>query len=242
MGNSKIDNLFGAIGFGFPENKEELKSFDEAFEDYPFQANIQKINPKKILADIKKSKTEITKVDYHKRTVLAAQIVYKLQGEYTLGHLKLQKLMYLCQHTTSMSLHTNFLKQAMGPYDPNLMRSIDKQFKVNQWFEYSPKDYPKYKSLARVGGHKDWYERYFEKQLFDIDFLLEKFRTYKTDQVEIIATVFGCWKEALEYNELINNELIIKKFYMWHKDKAKYDKERINSAIEWMKTEGICPL
>lgn len=241
MGNSKIDNLFGAIGFGFPENIEELNAFDKAFKDYRFEGDIEKIDPKKILSDIKKSNVKVTKVDYHKRTVLAAEIVDKLQNEYTLGHLKLQKLMYLCQHTTSMNLHTNFLKQAMGPYDPILMRSIDKQFKVNKWFEYSPKDYPKYKPLVNVGKHKEWYQIYFEEQLSEIDFLLEKFRKFKTDQVEIVATVFACWKEAIDKKELINNELIIKKFYLWHKDKSKYKKDRIINAIGWMKEEGIYP-
>ncbi len=241
MENSKVEKLFGAIGFGFPENTEELNAFDEAHEKYQFEGNVDKINPEKILSDLKKSDVKVTKIDYHKRTVLAAEIVCKLQNEYTFGHLKLQKLMYLCQHTTSMNLHTNFLKQAMGPYDPNLMRSIDKQFKVNKWFEYSSNDYPKYKPLDRVGEHKEWYERYFEDQLSDIDFLLEKFRKYRTDQVEIIATIFACWKEALEYKELINNELIIKKFYLWHEDKAKYERERIIKAFEWMTEEGMCP-
>lgn len=241
MENSKVEKLFGAIGFGFPENKEELKAFNKTFEHYQFEGNINKINPEKILSDIKRSNTKVTQIDYHKRTVLAAEIVFKLQNEYTLGHLKLQKLMYLCQHTTSMSLHTNFLKQAMGPYDPNLMRSIDKQFKANNWYEYSSKNYPKYKPLGRVGGHKEWYRIYFEEQLLDIDFLLEKFRIFKTDQVEIVATVFACWKEAMEHKQLINNELIIMKFYSWHEDKAKYKRERIIKAIEWMTKEGIYP-
>lgn len=241
MENSKVDNLFGAIGFGFPENEEELKTFDKVFEDFKFEANIDKIDPQKILFSAKKSDIKITKNDYHKRTVLAAEIVSKLQDEYTLGHLKLQKLMYLCQNTTSMNLHTNFLKQAMGPYDPKLMRSIDKQFKVNRWFEYSSQDCPKYKPLDKVGGHKEWYNIYFEEHLCDIDFLLEKFRRFKTDQVEIVATVFACWKEALEQRQLVNNEIIITKFYLWHKDKTKYQRERIINAIEWMENEGICP-
>ncbi|WP_203256507.1 hypothetical protein [Hyunsoonleella ulvae] len=241
MENSKFDNLLGALGFGFPENEEELNAFDKAFEDYKFEGNINNINPKKILSDSKKNDSKATKIDYHKRTVLAAEIVYKLQNEYTLGHLKLQKLMYLCQHTTCMSLHTNFLKQAMGPYDPRLMRSIDKQFKINKWFEYSPKDYPKYKALDKAGGHKDWYQIYFKEQLGDIDFLLEKFRKFKTDKVEIIATVFACWKESLEFNQLVNNELIIKKFYDWHENKSKYKRERIIDAIKWMNKEGVFP-
>jgi len=237
-----MDDLFCSLGFGFPNNLNELNSFDEVYDKYSIEGNVNKINPKKILSEVKSISSKVSQIDYHKRIVLAAEIVFKLQNEYTLGHLKLQKLMYLCQHTTSMNLHTNFLKQAMGPYDPNLMRSIDKQFKSNKWFEYAPKDYPKYKPLSRVGGHKEWYERYFEEQLFDIDHLLEKFRRFRTDDVEIIATVFACWKESIEYKELINNELIVNKFYSWHKDKAKYEKERIIRAIEWMTKEGIHPV
>ena len=149
--------------------------------------------------------------------------------------------MYLCQHTTSMELHTNFLKQAMGPYDPNLMRSIDKQFKVNKWFKYNTSDYPKYIPLENAGGHRDWYERYFYDQLSNIDYLIQRFRTFRTDQVEIVATVFACWKEAIEYKELVNNELIVKKFYAWHTNKTKFNRERIIKAFEWKQGEGIKP-
>ena len=241
MKNNKIDNLFGAIGYGFPENKEQIQAFDKAFENYNFEANVDNLNPAKILADAKNKEVKVTKIDYHKRTVLAAQIVYELHKEPTLGHLKLQKLMYLCQHTTSMELHTNFLKQAMGPYDPNLMRSIDKQFKVNKWFKYNTNDYPKYIPLENVGGHKDWYERYFYDQLSNINYLIQRFRTFRTDQVEIVATVFACWKEAIEYKELVNNELIVKKFYAWHTNKTKFNRERIIKAFEWMQGEGIKP-
>ncbi|MFD1553422.1 hypothetical protein DNU06_07055 [Putridiphycobacter roseus] len=242
MKNSNIDKLFGSIGFGFPENEKELKAFDEVFKGYQFVGDEEKIDPKKIFDNIKSSNTKISKIDYHKRTVLAAEIVFKLYTEPTLGHLKLQKIMYLCQHTTGMRLHTNFLKQAMGPYDPKLMRSIDKQFKLNKWYQYDSNEYVKYKPLENVGGHRDWYSKYFKNEITDIDFLLEKFKFFRTDQIEIVATIFACWKEIIDSRGLVNNEMIIKKFYSWHKDKAKYTKDRLNSAIEWMTSEGIHPV
>ena len=112
MENSDYEDFFGGIGFGFPENEGQLNTFNRNFEDYSFKGDPTKIDPLKILKKIEKPE-KVTKVDYHKRTVLAAEIVYKLQEEGTLGHLKLQKIMYLCQHTMEMSLHTNFLRQAM---------------------------------------------------------------------------------------------------------------------------------
>src|SRR4051812_32594249 len=77
----------------------------------------------------------ITNVDYYRRTLLAAEIIHSLHGEMTLGHLKLQKLIYLAQRTEHINLPVNFLKQAMGPYDPRLMRSIDKQLLEKKWFK-----------------------------------------------------------------------------------------------------------
>ena len=61
-----------------------------------------------------------TNIDYYKRTLLATEIVWQLQKEPTLGHLKLQKLIYLAQESSTMQLPTNFLQQVAGPYDPIL--------------------------------------------------------------------------------------------------------------------------
>lgn len=237
-----MKNLFGSIGFSFPENVDELQAFEEIHEDYNFESDENRIDPIKILEELKEPERKATRIDYHKRTVLAAEIVYKLNNEYTLGHLKLQKLMYLCQHTTSMEIHTNFLKQAMGPYDPSLMRSLDKQFKTNKWFVYLPKDYPKYQILEKAGDHKKWYETYFNDQLVEIDFIIEKFRKFKTDRVEIIATVFACWKEVIESKQLVNETSLILKFYSWSKEKSKFSEDQIKKEIQWMINEKIYPV
>lgn len=240
MEKAKIDRILGSLGFGFPESKEENIAFEKSFKGYKFVADAEKIDAVKILKSLKPKK-KATNIDYHRRTVLAAEIVYKLHKENTLGHLKLQKLIYLCQHSAQMELHTNFLKQAMGPYDNRLMRSLDTQFKKNQWFEFSGGDYLKYKPLSKVGSHKEWYERYFENELSDIDFIIEKFRKSKTRVVELIATVFACWKEILEEKQLLNDETLIFRFYDWHPDKSKFERQEIIDTFEWMRNEGFYP-
>ena len=173
MEKSKIDEILGSLGFGLPENEIEIKAFDESFRNYRFEADETKINSEEILKNLR-PKIKPTNIDFHRRTVLAAEIVFKLHKENTLGHLKLQKLIYLCQHSAQMNLHTNFLKQAMGPYDNRLMRSLDKKFRENQWFTFSSNDYLKYQPLEKVGGHREWYERYFSNELSDIDFIIEE--------------------------------------------------------------------
>lgn len=238
-----MKRILKSIGLAFPENADELKRFDEIYNDYTLEGDVNKIDPLKILSQLNPtSQKKISKTDYHKRTVLAAEIIFKLKNEYTLGHLKLQKLMYLCQHILHMDLHTNFLKQAMGPYDPNLMRSIDKQLNSHKWFKYVKNDSPKYQSLEKAGEHKNWYEIYYKDHLIEIDFLIEKFRKIKTNRIEIIATVFACWKELLESKQLVNENSLVSKFYNWSEEKSKFKKEQVFKEIQWMKEEKIHPV
>lgn len=75
-----------------------------------------------------------TNVDFYKRTVLAAEIVWQLHREPTFGHLKLQKLLFLCIRSSNMQLPVNFTQQAMGPYANRMMRPIDKQLQEKNGF------------------------------------------------------------------------------------------------------------
>jgi len=236
-----MDNYFGSVGIGFPENEEQLELFNRLHVNYQFRGNKEAIDPTAILKSIKSETKTITGIDYHKRTVLAAEIVFQLHKENTMGHLKLQKIIYLCEHITDMSLHTNFLKQAMGPYDPSMMRSIDKQLRKNKWFNFTPDNFPLYKPLQNAGEHQTWYKRYFSEQSADIDFLIETFRKSKSEKVELVATIHACWLEAIEKKMIISNSLLIKKVYEWSKIKEKFSESRIQRAIEWMNETGIKP-
>jgi uncharacterized protein YwgA len=235
--HDKMNDYFGSVGIGFPKTEKQLENFNRVSKDYEFEGNEYAIDPVEILQSTK----PVTNIDYHKRTVLAAEIVFQLQNENTIGHLKLQKLMYLCQHTTNMSLNTRFLKQAMGPYDPRLMRSIDKKLFENKWFSYTQGDFPQYKPLEEVGGHKLWYERYFAEQISSIARLIQIFRKARGEKVELVATIYACCLEAKRRKQIISDNLIIQKVYAWSQHKTKFSEETIKKAHFWMQQQGIYP-
>ncbi len=239
----QIEIISIANGLDFPTSLEQVKVFLESYAAYELKSDPNQIDPLKILSDSKKKEPEApTAKDFHKRTVLAAEIVYQLHGEWSMGRLKLQKLMYLAQQTTNMSLHTNFLKQANGPYDPVLMRSLEIQFKKHKWFVYKQGDREKYQFLENAGGHKEWYERYFANELEDILFLIELFRKAKTNQVELVATIYHCWKQLLDESNHYDFDLLVEKFYKWSEEKEKFSLTQIKNAISWMEDKGIFPL
>ncbi|MBO6623151.1 MAG: restriction endonuclease subunit S [Balneola sp.] len=183
-----------------------------------------------------------TNVDYYRRTVLAAEIVWQLHQQPTLGHVKLQKIIYLAKQTSSMMLPTNFLKQAAGPYDPKMARSIDKQLKKNKWFEFQKDEFPKYKPLENAGEHKADFNRYFHEEKENIQFFIDTFKKAKTDKVEIIATLYACWKELTEKDKTVTDDVLIEQFYNWSEEKAKFKHERLLKAINWMRDKGVYPV
>ena len=242
-----INKYLSAAGLKFPENLTELAAFKEANKDYAVSSTMEKkIDSSKIINEVKKeAKKNIEKpknIDYHKRTVLAAEIIYYLKDDNHMGHLKLQKLLFLCQNASKMSLHMNFLRQAMGPYDPKLMRSIDIQLKRKNWFEYNKTGFPKYKVLSKCGEHKLWFNRYFNHELDKIYSLLEIFKNFNKNQIELVATIYACWMKAKDSNTLINDLFFINGVYNWDESKReKFTEKQIVNAVGWMKEKGIYP-
>ncbi|WP_333810021.1 restriction endonuclease subunit S [Flavobacterium sp.] len=263
--NEKVESIYKKISINYKENQElaslrdwllpmlmngqvSVASTSSAKENYKVEDTILGMvaEPAEELKSKNKKQAKVislkpSNVDIYKRTLLAAEIVYQLHDEATLGHLKLQKLLYLCQEINNMSLPMNFLKQAMGPYDNRLMRSLDKQLEEKRWFKFEKTEFLKYKPLGAVGSHQNDYQKYFEADKPKIDYLIATFRKYKSQDIEAVATLYACWKEALENKELINLELILKKFYSWSKEKEKFNPDDLKRHLNWMKNNGIYP-
>lgn len=216
----------------------------EEFDMVVEPIEIYKKAKEKVVEKVKKTKTPAIKlnpVDVYKRTLLLAEIVFQLKDTYTLGHLKLQKMLYICQEIENMALPMNFLKQAMGPYDNQLARSLDKQFVEKKWFIYQRDELLKFKPLENCGNHRNDFNKYFEDQLEGINYLIKKFTKFTSTRIEAVATLYACWKEAIENKELINDKLIITKFYNWSKEKEKFKEDTLVEELVWMRENGIEP-
>jgi type I restriction enzyme, S subunit len=215
-----------------------------AFQPDKALAQVGEVKEMGIKAEEKERKViefKPTNVDYYKRTVIAAEIVWQLHKEPTLGHLKLQKLIYLCQKTADMQLPTNFLRQAMGPYDPQMMRSIDKQLKEKRWFEYHQTEVFKYQTLEKAGEHHTDFEKYFSVEQTSIQYILDTFKSVKSDYVEIVATLYACLAIMKNEKVLFSEALLVQRFYEWSEEKKKFDEHEIKKVYKRMVELGIVP-
>lgn len=173
---------------------------------------------------------------------LAAEITFQLHTEPTFGHLKLQKLIYLCQQLKHMDLAADFKQHAAGPYDRNIATYIDTEFKKRQWFSYHQDETPKYKQLRKCGDHQADFDRFFGEEAFGIYDLIGLFRTSKSDHIEIVATLFACWLRLLEKKLSVSEEQLLKDFYAWSKEKKRFSKDEVLNGYKWMKQNSVVPL
>lgn len=184
---------------------------------------------------------------YFKRVVLAAEIAHQLHNEPSLGRVKFQKLVYLCEHAAEMNLDNRYKKMAAGPFDNKFMHSIDKELANNKWYfvrkisENNRTRY-KYEPLENADGFKKYYDSYFQNEKDHIQYIIDLFRTLRTDDTELAATVFACVKE-LSAKNLLTKEELLKLFYNWSKEKSKFSEVRVIQSIKWLKEKGliICP-
>lgn len=179
---------------------------------------------------------------YFKRAVLAAYVVDHLHEENTFGHVKLMKLMYLCEHVAHIETISNYHRDAAGPYDNQMIRSIDSQLKKQQWFQCKNENgrYVYY-TLAKKEKYKEWFGKYFSEEQPGIDQLIELFGKRKTEEVEIVATLLeahrhlqtlGKVTDALVVNEVLNN---------WHNSKKRIEEKRWREGLVWMRQRNWIP-
>ncbi len=183
---------------------------------------------------------------YFKRAVLAAEIASQLCDEPTFGHVKFQKMVYLSEQICELRADANYSKQVAGPYDRKFMHSIDSQFKRQKWFEVKIEkkgNYSKYKynPLENVDKYKKYYSSYYSSFDNDIQWLINTFKKRKTNDVELIATLFYCWKEIKESSDSFSETLLIERFYKWSKEKGKFSQNTVQNGIKWMRDNKLIP-
>ncbi|MBK7763327.1 MAG: hypothetical protein IPI46_08125 [Bacteroidetes bacterium] len=183
---------------------------------------------------------------YFKRVTLAAEIAWQLHSERTLGRVKFQKLVYLCEHAANMRLQERYSKQAAGPFDHKFMHSIDKEFKKQKWFDVKKTTENNfirytYHPLENLENYKKYYDSYFKASNDKIQHIINLFRSRKTDETEIAATIYACLIELSSDGKEINKKVLLELFYNWSDKKSRFTESQVIRIWEWMGEKGIVP-
>lgn len=146
-----------------------------------------------------------------------------------------------------MCLSERYAKQTAGPYDRKFMHTIDSEFEKQKWFKVEKVNrgtYEQYVYIPLDGLHKykQYYQNYYSQENENIQYIIRTFKKRKTNDVELVATIYACWIEVIKRKEFFSEGLIINRVYDWAKEKKKFSESDIRSAIYWMRENGFAPI
>lgn len=174
---------------------------------------------------------------YFTRRVLAAYLIDRLHREITFGHVKLMKLMYLCEHVAGIETASHYHRDAAGPYDNQMIRSIDSQLKKANWFECkNEKGKFVYYPLPKKEEYKEWFAKYYNHEQAGIDQLIELFGTKKTEEVEVVATLLEAHRHLVSASgQATDDALVHEVLNNWHESKKRIEEIRWRQGLAWMR-------
>lgn len=242
----KADNLFDSLLKQIVNNRKQNQHL-AALRDWllPMLMNGQvKVGEKKQapIVPLQKAQDFSAKEAKVRRKMLATYIINQSLEDQKFGKTKFEKLLHLVEyHVLKYDYKQTYSVQAAGPYDGKFTIPFWNEVTKAQWFALEESGMMK----RVIAGSKH------EKSLKDYGYLLEEekeainafIRRFQNDDYkrpEIISTLYAVWNNRIIRKEMITDELLKQDFLAWDEGKAKY-KDRLDGALNWMRTEGIVP-
>jgi hypothetical protein len=182
-------------------------------------------------------------VHFH-RCVLAAEIVDRHLDTSRFGRVKLQKLLVLAErHLGLDEIQSQPIRAAAGPFDNRMMRAIHAQLKRQKWFNPTKTEHgTKYVPMDKQGGHREYFERYWGDRSERFDALMLLLKPMKTEQAEIVATLYMAWNDFIIAGEQFTDEQIVSEVLNnWDESKQSIEPDRWRTALVWMKEKSLIP-
>ncbi|MEE1275467.1 MAG: restriction endonuclease subunit S [Fibrobacteraceae bacterium] len=178
-----------------------------------------------------------------KRTVLAAEIAHRLCAEPTFGHVKMEKMLFLAEKMCELDINSSYHRDAAGPYDNRALHSVDSQLEKQKWFKFIRSNKGNhYIPLEKRGGHSQYFERYYSECRSVFDSIISTFKTAKTEQCEIVATLYSAWEDFLNQGaNPTDDQIVTEVLTNWNESKKRISKERWIKALSWMKENSFVP-
>ncbi|WP_434986608.1 restriction endonuclease subunit S [Pseudomonas protegens] len=178
------------------------------------------------------------------RTLLAAQITHQLHRQRTFGQRKLQKVIYLAEHTARLTaIQGNYLRDAAGPHDRQLMNKVEGEMQDHQWYERIKRETVghAYHPLSQAGQHRQAYSSTWSAaERATIEQVIELMRDWDTDRCEMTVTLYAVWNDFILEGRPVSDETIVDEvMHRWNDTKLRFGKPEWLAVLAEMKKQKI---
>lgn len=182
------------------------------------------------------------------RASIGCYTLSKLANAQYFGRTAAAKVMYLAQAHIGLDLDMKPEREAAGPLDPWIY-DFERQGQRRGWFEVNEKalangrkktEYRCLSALSEPTANAEALMTPSRKAEFDR--LLYALADKKTEEVEIIATLFAVWNDFLIDGVRPTDAQIISELREnWHERKARFTPAELGRWLDWLRKEGIVP-
>ena len=178
------------------------------------------------------------------RTLLAAEITYRLHAQRTFGQRKLQKVIYLAEHAARLAaIQGNYLRNVAGPHDRQLMDQVESELQNHQWYERIEREAfgHAYRPLSQAGRHHPAYvSAWPSAERATIEQVIELMRNWDTDRCEMTVTLYAVWNDFILEGHPVSDETIVDEvMHSWNDTKLRFDKTEWLAVLAEMKKHKI---
>lgn len=178
------------------------------------------------------------------RTLLAAQITHQLHSQRTFGQRKLQKVIYLAEHTARLTaIQGNYLRDAAGPHDRQLMNKVEGEMQAHQWYERIKRETVghAYRPLSHAGQHRQAYSSAWSvAEQATIEQVIELMRDWDTDRCEMTVTLYAAWNDFILEGRPVSDDAIVGEvMHSWNDTKLRFGKTKWLAVLAEMKKHKI---
>ncbi|QZP20563.1 restriction endonuclease subunit S [Pseudomonas sp. DR208] len=178
------------------------------------------------------------------RTLLAAEITHQLHSQRTFGQRKLQKVIYLIEHTARLAaIQGNYMRDAADPHDRQLMNKVEGELQNHQWYERIERETVghAYRPLSQAGQHRQAYcSAWSVAERVTIEQVIELMRDWDTDRCEMTVTLYAAWNDFILEGRPVSDEAIVGEvMHSWNDTKLRFSKTEWLAVLAEMKTHKI---
>lgn len=172
----------------------------------------------------------------------------KLANAQHFGRTAAAKVMYLAQAHIGLVLGLKPEREAAGPLD-KWIYDFERQGQDNRWFEVNEKTLTngrkktEYRCLPALSAPAAKAEALMSPgQKTEFDRLIYALADRKTEEVEMIATLFAVWNDFLiDGVQPTDTQIISDVRENWHERKARFTPAELGRWLDWLRRENIIP-
>ncbi|WP_017523949.1 restriction endonuclease subunit S [Pusillimonas noertemannii] len=182
------------------------------------------------------------------RTSIGCYAISKLANAQYFGRTAAAKVMYLAQAHVGLELNLKPERKAAGPLDPWIY-DFEREGHGKRWFEVNEKPLAngrkktEYRCLSALSEPAAKAESLMSSgQKAEFDRLIYALADRKTEEVEIIATLFAVWNDFLiDGIQPTDEQIITDMRENWHERKGRFSPSDLKQWLSWLRKENFVP-